>query len=82
MDEVCVVGRPSRIAERVAAHRRGTGRRPLKNEGYPVGCPSRTAERVAACRESGATTLIVAPPVNEAGEPAKNGLETLRRACS
>ena len=54
----------------------------LLDEVCLVGPPSRIAERVAAYRESGVTTLIVAPPVDEAGEPAKNGLETLRRACS
>ena len=45
-----------------------------------VGTESRIAERIAAYRESGVTTLIVAPPVNEEGQPAPGGLEILRRA--
>ena len=47
-----------------------------------VGSEGRIRERIAAYRESGATTLIVSPPVNEAGGPAPGGLEALRRACS
>lgn len=47
-----------------------------------VGPPSRIADRIAAYREAGVTTLVVGPPVNEEGDPARNGLETLRRIVS
>ena len=52
----------------------------LVDEVCLVGTESRIAERIAAYRESGVTTLIVAPPVNEEGQPAPCGLELLRRA--
>lgn len=47
-----------------------------------VGPEARIAERIAAYREAGVTTLIVAPPVDEDGGPAPDGLDVLRRACS
>ncbi len=53
----------------------------LLDEVCIFGSEARIAERIAAYREAGATTLIVAPPVNEYGQPADGGLETLRRAC-
>lgn len=47
-----------------------------------VGPEARVAERLAGYREAGVTTLIVAPPVDEGGNPVPGGLEALRRAAS